>query len=161
VLVGDSIFVRETKKKTGPWYEGYVHSVELDKISLKFNAKFQPILRFDYFISFESLRIYVGVLSKKPQFDVRFSISRIPLRRQHQALDLIKDPQYKHVRTILFPDAPPEEGFVSRADNEVLVPFNRNILGNPEQTRAVLSILHNRWTKFPIKIVFGRSHSHQ
>ncbi|KAK0204297.1 P-loop containing nucleoside triphosphate hydrolase protein [Desarmillaria ectypa] len=67
VLIGDNILVRKKDAPEGHWFSGGVHNVMLETVGLRFSPKFQ--------------------VSKTDRFHIRFKLNRIPLRRQHQALE--------------------------------------------------------------------------
>ncbi|KAG7441319.1 P-loop containing nucleoside triphosphate hydrolase protein [Guyanagaster necrorhizus] len=67
VLIGDSILVRKKDAPEGHWFSGGVHTVTLEEVGLRFSPKFKA--------------------SPSDRFHVRFKLNRIPLRRQHQALE--------------------------------------------------------------------------
>ncbi|KAK0229484.1 RNA helicase [Armillaria nabsnona] len=67
VLIGDNILVRKKDAPEGHWFSGGVHGVLLETVGLRFSPKFQ--------------------VSPSDRLHVRFKLNRIPLRRQHQALE--------------------------------------------------------------------------
>ncbi|KAK0452091.1 uncharacterized protein EV420DRAFT_691604 [Desarmillaria tabescens] len=67
VLIGDNILVRKKDAPEGHWFSGGVHGVMLETVGLRFSPKFQ--------------------VSPSDRLHVRFKLNRIPLRRQHQALE--------------------------------------------------------------------------
>ncbi|KAH8926472.1 P-loop containing nucleoside triphosphate hydrolase protein [Atractiella rhizophila] len=132
VLIGDTIRVRPTKD-SGRWFEGYVHTVELSQVGLRFDSRFQPI--------------------KNTKFDVRFTVSRLPMRRMHQAMDVAIEGS---ISSHLFPASLPwSMPFLEDEDIEEFQTFDRKMANNKAQKTAVLSILENTDNAFPIKIIFG------
>ncbi|KAK1226909.1 hypothetical protein PQX77_010078 [Marasmius sp. AFHP31] len=128
VLVGDKILVQPHASPGGRWFEGGVHNVRMEDVGMKFHKAFIP----------------------KPtdRFLVRFKLNRIPLRREHQALDsaVVQDrvlfPEPQHV--VL--NAPPHG--LSRTT------FNPTIATNERQLQAVTSIVHAPAGSPPF-VIFG------
>ncbi len=69
-LLGDSILVQEQNASDTRWFEGHVHVVHQAEVGLCFHSSF-------------------GRYNEGRRFHVRFKLSRIPLRRQHQAMDTV------------------------------------------------------------------------
>ena len=114
---GDCIMVQG--HEGGPTYKGDVREIRQELVVISFHLTFDD-----------------GQL-----FNVRFQLSRTPLRRMHQALVA---PSLQHKR-LLFPE-PGMEGLerpMGPADAKIL-PFNSSIATNPHQSQAVKSILHLR-----------------
>ncbi|PCH44785.1 RNA helicase [Wolfiporia cocos MD-104 SS10] len=130
VLVGDRIFVQRSGENNGRWYEGHVHVVRKVEVGLCFHDSFST--------EFNANRGY----------DVRFKLNRIPLRRQHQALGTVFDPD-----RILFPQ---EQHFIDgvlpiRVLNAI---YNKVIIGNPPQMQAIASIVQQQPGSPPF-VIFG------
>ncbi|KAF9484835.1 RNA helicase [Pholiota conissans] len=127
VLVGDRILVQERGATNGRWFEGHVHFVRQAEVGLCFHSTF----------------------SQHPdghRFHVRFKLNRIPLRRQHQAMD--------HVFTedrILFPE---DIHLPKRPSRVALKLFNGLLSSNEPQLQAVASILSSPAGSPPF-VVFG------
>ncbi|KAJ3553464.1 hypothetical protein NP233_g12636 [Leucocoprinus birnbaumii] len=135
VLVGDFILVSRTGEgEDGTernWYEGRVHKVFLDRVSLRFGDKFN---------------VYRGT-----RFDVQFVFNRISYRRMYHILKNSFDP-----KRLLFPG--PEHlngmGLPTVSQREKLVICNRQLEGDDEQLGAIAAILHMPPGSVPF-IVFG------
>jgi helicase MOV-10 len=122
---GDKILVQKHGAESGHWFEGYVHVVRRDEVGLRFHSSFEG--------------------SQARQYNVRFNLSRYPLRRQHQALATA----FSHPR-ILFPDsvALPKPGAPD------ITPVNPLIAKNPPQLRAVSLIVGMEPSSVPF-VIFG------
>eukprot|EP00250_Pteridium_aquilinum_P018480 c24107_g1_i1 orf=358-3687(+) len=112
VIYGDAILVRslQSEKK----YQGFVYRVQAEEVLLKFHASFHK-----NFIA-------------NQQYDVRFSYSRITIRRCLQAIDASKNLE----NNFLFPS------FIPPAINDHVnrfTPVNRVL--NEEQKQSVVEIL--------------------
>ncbi|KAJ7918136.1 RNA helicase [Mycena leptocephala] len=131
VIVGDFILVRHTGVPDGPWYEGRVHQVQQDHVSLRFDDTFST---------------YKGT-----KFDVNFTLNRLPHRRMHQALAN----SWKESR-ILFPRAEHilRNLPVSVMQRNSISPVNRRIAEDPEQFETVVAIVHQPPGSPPF-VVFG------
>ncbi|KAL4247257.1 DNA2/NAM7 helicase family protein [Abortiporus biennis] len=128
VLVGDRIMVQYVGADNGRWFEGRVHRVEQLSIALRFGGSFDGTRR----------------------VKIRFKFNRIPLRRQHQALDTVLHPQ-----RLLFPK--PEHAIQTTIPSpETVRPqvYNRLIANNPAQLQAVASIV-NLPAGSPLFVLFG------
>jgi helicase MOV-10 len=129
VLVGDYIQVR--KPGTDIWYEGIVHAIMLNEVSLRFPNDFST---------------YRG-----NKFDVRFVLNRIPMRRMHQAVTYgqlqprLLFPGLEHER----PSFPP-----GISQTESIRPVNRIISGDEEQLTAIAAILYREPGSVPF-VLFG------
>ncbi|KAG2145172.1 RNA helicase [Suillus clintonianus] len=130
VLIGDRFLVQKHGAVEGHWYEGHVHFVQQESVGLRFDRSF-------------------GGWSEQQRYTVRFKLNRIPMRRQHQALDtaFASDkflfPQKAHI----LPLAP-------RPGVGPIMPFNSLIATNPPQLQAVTSILLQQSGSAPFA-VFG------
>ncbi|PPQ74162.1 hypothetical protein CVT26_006766 [Gymnopilus dilepis] len=118
VLVGDRIFVQEQGATDGRWYEGHVHFVRQVEVGLRFHGSFTRY-------------------SEASRFHVRFKLNRIPLRRQHQALDTA----FSEDR-ILFPDMSTVSLLPLRQFARMGISlYNSIIAGNAPQLQAITSIV--------------------
>ena len=128
---GDSIVVQQQNSNNDKWFEGHVHIIRKTQLGLCFHTSFD--------------RLNEGKL-----FHVRFKPSRLPLRRQHQALDtaFIED-------RILFPEVGhlPQGRIRSMAEFKLDL-FNPLIANNEHQIQAIVSILRLPAGSPPF-IVFG------
>ncbi|KAL0066331.1 hypothetical protein AAF712_006589 [Marasmius tenuissimus] len=128
VLVGDKILVQPHTSPGGRWFEGGVHNVRKEDVGMKFHKAFVP----------------------KPtdRFLVRFKLNRIPLRREHQALDSAFVPD-----RVLFPE--PEHLLLDAAPHGLSrTTFNPTIAANERQLQAVTSIVHAPAGSPPF-VIFG------
>ncbi|KAI0945600.1 hypothetical protein AcW1_001785 [Taiwanofungus camphoratus] len=131
VLVGDRIFVQPHGSQRDRWFEGHVHVVRKEEVGLRLNASFRH---------YDANRLH----------KVRFKLNRLPLRRQHQALD-----------TVFYPDRllfPAQEHVTAHAPPQAVdiqpYIYNRLIAGNPAQLQAVTSISNLAIGSVPF-VVFG------
>jgi helicase MOV-10 len=131
IATGFEKSLRHTGVPDGPWYEGRVHQVQQDHVSLRFDDTFST---------------YKGT-----KFDVNFTLNRLPHRRMHQALAN----SWKESR-ILFPrgehilrNLP-----VSVMQRNSISPVNRRIAEDPEQFETVVAIVHQPPGSPPF-VVFG------
>ncbi|KAJ7096045.1 RNA helicase [Mycena epipterygia] len=131
VIVGDFILIRHTGVSDGPWYEGRIHQVYQNHVSLRFDDKFST---------------YKGI-----KFDVNFTLNRLPHRRMHQALTN----SFKESR-LLFPRAEhlTRNLRVSATQRNSITPVNRRIADDPEQLETVAAIVHQPRGSVPF-VVFG------
>ncbi|KAJ3508690.1 hypothetical protein NLJ89_g5619 [Agrocybe chaxingu] len=116
VLVGDQILVQEQGATDGRWFEGHVHVVRQAEVGLRFHGSF-------------------GRYSEGRRFHVRFKLNRIPVRRQHQAMDtiFIED-------RVLFPlGRHLSSGPVKTKADVPLRLYNKLIANNQPQLQAVIS----------------------
>ncbi|KAJ7056200.1 RNA helicase [Mycena amicta] len=131
VVIGDFIRVKHTGSEDGPWYEGRVHQVHQNDVSLRFGDRFST---------------YKGT-----KFDVRFTLNRLPLRRMHQALANPAKPE-----RILFPGS--QHGSQSRRcsaeELAAIVPVNRLVAEDREQLETVAAIVHRPPGSVPF-VIFG------
>ncbi|KAG9024583.1 hypothetical protein FRB95_011337 [Tulasnella sp. JGI-2019a] len=138
VIVGDKIIVRPVGRVSnnagdGRWFEGYVHRVEQLQVALVFNPSFHAI--------------------RNQRFDVRFRLSRLPLRRMHQALETsCLEPR------LLFPSPPIVDALRMRrptaTETSRLAPFDRLVAQNAPQWLAVSAIANLKPGAVPF-VVFG------
>jgi helicase MOV-10 len=131
VLVGDYIHARRSgDAQDNAWYQGRVHSVVHDVLSLHFSDKFSN---------------YRG-----SKYDIRFIYNRVPERRKHQAVT----GSYKPMRA-LFPDkAHISYNRVTRTEVEAVNPINRDINENYEQRETLAAILKQPPGSVPF-VIFG------
>ncbi|KAI0691004.1 P-loop containing nucleoside triphosphate hydrolase protein [Cerioporus squamosus] len=130
VMIGDAIKVQAADGAEERTHEGFVHDVRLETIRVSFHGSFRADGR---------------------RYNVCFQLNRIPLRRQHQALNSsLPVPQ-----RVLFPD-PGQEGLErSLGPNDHSIdPFNVLVATNPAQLQAVKSILQLRAGAAPF-VIFG------
>ncbi|KAF7966507.1 hypothetical protein HWV62_21353 [Athelia sp. TMB] len=126
VLIGDQILVKPIESTTGRWFSGHVHFVHMESVGLRFHSSFS--------------------WSAGQKYNIRFKLNRIPLRRQHQALDTaftqdrVLFPEPKHVQAPFPPRA--------------LTIVNKLIATNPNQLMAVKGIVNQQPGSVPF-IVFG------
>ncbi|KAH9983175.1 P-loop containing nucleoside triphosphate hydrolase protein [Russula compacta] len=66
VIIGDTVLAQMNGAAHDRWYEGHVHYLRQAEVALRFHGSFPK--------------------DGTQQFDVRFQVNRVPLRRQHQAL---------------------------------------------------------------------------
>ncbi|EPQ53711.1 P-loop containing nucleoside triphosphate hydrolase protein [Gloeophyllum trabeum ATCC 11539] len=128
VLVGDRILVQRHGSEKGHWYEGHVHFVHRDYVGLRFHGSFP---------GHNAAQLY----------NVRFKLNRIPLRRQHQALDAAIRGEH-----LFFPSASHIAGFA--AATQPFTPYNTIIASNPSQMQAIRSIMSMKPVSVPF-VVFG------
>ncbi|KAJ7841089.1 P-loop containing nucleoside triphosphate hydrolase protein [Mycena olivaceomarginata] len=131
VMVGDFILVRHTGVADGPWFEGRVHKVYQNRVSLRFDDRFSTF--------------------KGTKFDVKFTLNRLPHRRMHQALTN----SFKESR-IVFPRAEHllRNQRVTTVQRNNVSPVNRRIVEDPEQFETVVAIVHQPPGSPPF-VVFG------
>nr|XP_022908608.1 putative helicase mov-10-B.1 [Onthophagus taurus] len=135
LMVGDVIIIRLHRDHTA--YEGVIKSVN-DRTIWIHNV--DPIL-----LDMVEANAFI-------EFDVAFKLGRLTYERKHSAVDLcIK----KDLRATLFPDVALRNRIIAERFNISNIQFyNDSIYVNPEQRKAVLSILND--TAFPAPyILFG------
>uniref|UniRef100_A0A9J8CN25 RNA helicase n=1 Tax=Cyprinus carpio carpio TaxID=630221 RepID=A0A9J8CN25_CYPCA len=128
VLRGDKLNVCLSEDRSQPItvYEGYVHSVELDRVKLGFSKKL--------------LQKFVNNM----KFNVEFNINRFPIRLQHRAVELA----CQHgLGDVLFPSDKDDR-------NTEIDMFNKDLENNPEQKAAVQHILSGTSKPAPY-LIFG------
>ncbi|KAH9948070.1 P-loop containing nucleoside triphosphate hydrolase protein, partial [Amylocystis lapponica] len=131
VLVGDRVEVQSSALDSDKCFEGWVHTVELNTVSLAFHKSFKP--------------------TAGQHFNIRFKLNRIPLRRQHQALSVTPP----SLPRLLFPTS--GHNGLTTAPTAASLPLtlcNPLLASNPEQLQAVRSILRMRQGAAPF-IIFG------
>uniref|UniRef100_A0A8C1G3C7 RNA helicase n=1 Tax=Cyprinus carpio TaxID=7962 RepID=A0A8C1G3C7_CYPCA len=129
VLRGDKLNVCLSEDRSQPItvYEGYVHSVELDRVKLGFSKKL--------------LQKFVNNM----KFNVEFNINRFPIRLQHRAVELA----CQHgLGDVLFPS--------DKGTGHTALPHLRSayLENNPEQKAAVQHILSGTSKPAPY-LIFG------
>lgn len=130
--MGDFISCRLTGSSTDqPWYQGRVHEVHQNHVSLRFDDKFST---------------YRGT-----KFDVLFTLNRLPYRRMHQVLTNSNNPA-----RLLFPEPAHilNVSRLSRAQIDSIVPVNRLIGEDEEQLETVAVIVHQPRGSVPF-VIFG------
>ncbi|KAF8156821.1 RNA helicase [Crassisporium funariophilum] len=131
VLVGDQIYVQEQGSINGRWFEGHVHVLRQTEVGLCFHGSFPAY-------------------PPAKRFHVRFKLNRIPVRRQHQAMDAVFTEE-----RILFPFVNHLSGQTIPSTTEApFRPYNTLISGNGPQRQAVLFIVSQRPGSLPF-VVFG------
>lgn len=126
-ITGDQILVKPKGSTTGQWFSGSVHSVRRESVVLRFHPSFR--------------------WSEKQIYDIRFKLNRIPLRRQHQALDTA----FAQDR-MLFPSPEHDQGPPNASAHLNIT--NRLIANNPNQLLAVKGIVNQQPGAVPF-VVFG------
>ena len=125
--LGDRILVQEVDAPEGRWYEGYVHVVRQAEVGLRFHTSFG--------------------WSPTQRYHIRFKLNRIPVKRQHQAMDTV----FTEDR-VLFPVS---KHILNPRPKEMRINlFNLLIKDNPAQLRAVNCIVNQRAGSHPF-VVFG------
>ncbi|KAI0694508.1 RNA helicase [Cytidiella melzeri] len=120
VLVGDRILMQPSSfdAERDKWFEGWVHVVRRDEVGMKFGPSF-----------------HIGYFEFQ-QYRARFKLNRIPLRRQHQALDAAFYPD-----RLLFPRPSLTVWHQSPSTADIAPAIhNQYISQNPPQLQAVASI---------------------
>ena len=115
----------------GRWFEGHVHIVRETEVALRFHGSFK-------------------VYAPGRQFHVRFKLNRVPVKRQHQAMDAV----FTEDR-VLFPAVKhlPSGGPPSVAKSALKI-YNTLISSNEPQLQAVVSIVAQRPGSLPF-VIFG------
>ncbi|KAG9001265.1 hypothetical protein FRB93_012192 [Tulasnella sp. JGI-2019a] len=130
ILIDDSVNIR-LQYLPAEYYEGRVLVVHQQEVGLAFDQSF--------------------IYSPEDLCDVKFTITRIPIRRMHDALDAqfnsprILFPGPEHVRNRTRP---------TRLEMASITPFNPLIATNPPQLEAVAAILKRSPSSVPF-VVFG------
>ncbi|KAG7477792.1 hypothetical protein MATL_G00073410 [Megalops atlanticus] len=135
VLRGDYLNVCKTEDKSQPItvYKGYVHRVELESVKLGFSKKL--------------LQNFISNM----KFDVEFTISRLPLKLQHRAVELAVK---HHLGEVLFPTGAVSRDTPLPTAKLQLSLFDRKLEKNPEQRAAVQHIVSGVSKPAPY-LVFG------
>jgi helicase MOV-10 len=127
-VAGDRILIRRQTDKEGHWYEGRVWDVQQLRVDLRLPGK-------------------AAKITAQSLCDVRFKLNRIPLQRQHQALDITKIP--KHVT---FPT--PEHALPPVSTSLITSFVNPEVDNNPQQRQAIKFILSQQAGSPPF-VIFG------
>ncbi|KAF5356526.1 hypothetical protein D9758_008260 [Tetrapyrgos nigripes] len=133
VLIGDSIFIQNTSSPNKDrWFQGVVHVVRKEEVGLRLHRSFSA--------------------SPDERFFVRFKLNRIPMRRQHQAMDYTVFSQDR----VLFPARVhvPTAPVPSIAGGGGLRLKNALIGTNQPQLQAVVSIVRSPSGSVPF-VIFG------
>ena len=130
VMKGDKIFVKHSSDE-GRDYEGFVHQIQEQRVLIGFGSQFK-----DNFL-------------RNMKFDVRFTLSRFPLRNMHRAVSLAG--ASGDLIATLFPRSERLAVLSSLPDVRC---YNRNIEENPQQLSAVKHILAGTSGGCPY-LVFG------
>ncbi|KAF9648689.1 P-loop containing nucleoside triphosphate hydrolase protein [Thelephora ganbajun] len=116
VLKGDTVLVQPQGETR--WFEGYVHLIRQREVGLCFARSFR-------------------MTSPQQKFSVRFKLNRIPVRRQHQAMDTV----FEQTRALF----PTRGHFSAIACPSILgvrrAIYNPDIASNGAQLQAIASIL--------------------
>ncbi|KAG6811022.1 hypothetical protein H0H92_009325 [Tricholoma furcatifolium] len=131
VLVGDRILVQPKGARVGRWFEGGVHHVRKEEVSLRFDRSFRG-------------------WAPDQLFYVRFKLNRYPARRQHQALDSAFSEE-----RVMFPGQKflPKGTYPKPADVRLQL-ANPLIEKNLPQLQAVVSIVKQPPGSLPF-VIFG------
>lgn len=131
VPLGDRILVQKHGEVKGRWFEGHVHVVHKEEVGLRFHGSFAG-------------------WSRDQLYNVHFKLNRIPMRRQHQALDSV----FSEDR-VLFPLGThiPQAAYPRQQEVGIKV-FNPLIGKNPPQLQAVVSIVKRAQGSVPF-VIFG------
>jgi helicase MOV-10 len=123
--------VQEQGGPAGRWFEGHVHIAHETEVGLRFHGSFK-------------------VYAPGRQFHVRFKLNRIPVRRQHQAMDAV----FTEDR-VLFPLVMhlPSSGPPS-ASKAALKVYNTLISSNEPQLQAIISVVAQPPGSLPF-VIFG------
>ncbi|KAG8853759.1 hypothetical protein FRB96_008014 [Tulasnella sp. 330] len=130
ILIDDSVYVR-LQHMPEKFFEGRVSVVNQQEVGMAFDKSFH--------------------YSIKNLCDVKFTITRIPIRRMHESLD------GTYIgRRVLFPSQKQVINFVrpTRSNMAAIIPINPLIATNPPQLEAVAAILSRSPGSVPF-IVFG------
>jgi helicase MOV-10 len=125
---GDTVLVQMNGAAHDTWYEGHVHYVMEAQVALRFHPSFPK-----------------DVIQQR--FNVRFQLNRMPLRRIHQALRVVHQPNH-----LLFPRPTHVQSTISSGNTLSL--YDRKISNNPRQLSAIERILTLPPTSAPF-IIFG------
>ncbi len=120
--------MRKHGSPPGHWYAGHVHFVRQYEVGLRFHQSFDG-------------------WSPSQKYHIRFKLNKIPIWRQHQALDAVFNPA-----RILFPDI--SHLTKIQIPTQEVKPFNPLILANDNQLQAVRSITLAPPASLPF-VIFG------
>ncbi|TFY71300.1 hypothetical protein EVG20_g1693 [Dentipellis fragilis] len=129
VLIGDRILVQRSEEQSGKWFEGHVHDIDQTEVYLRFHGSFPKP-------------------APAQTFHIRFKLNRVPMRRQHQALNIVVA-----LDRLLFPSES-HTGALKPTGNVQLTPFNKLMAINLPQLKAINAILH-RPAGSPPFVLFG------
>ena len=130
VMKGDKILVKLSSDQARD-YEGFVHQIQEQNVLIGFGAPFR-----NNFV-------------RNMKFDVRFTLSRFPLRNMHRAVSLVG--ASPHLMRTLYPS---QDGLATEFSLPEVRCYNRNIEENPQQLAAVQHILAGSSGLCPY-LVFG------
>ena len=120
--------MQERGGQAGRWFEGHVHIVRETEVALRFHGSFK-------------------VYAPGREFHVRFKLNRIPVQRQHQAMDAV----FTEDR-VLFPLVGHLPSELPSASSLQL--YNTLISSNERQLQAVVSVVALRPGTLPF-VIFG------
>jgi helicase MOV-10 len=133
---GDQILIQRQQDTSHKWFQGFVHIVRRDDVGLRFSLSFG------------------SQATANTLFNVRFKFNRIPMRRQHQAMDR----SYLLGKRLLFPlgNASTNAAHLKAQRKAHGAPkmFNPLISSNEKQLQAVSAILGRPAGSTPF-IIFG------
>eukprot|EP00842_Homolaphlyctis_polyrhiza_P000629 jgi/Hompol1/1567/HPOL_002715-RA len=140
IIRGDSVFVRESASTASRVYEGRASRIELVNVILVFDHSFD------------------NMFTDGMKFDVEFTFNRVSLRRMHQATlndsGLLSNFDKEYAAIDIDEWAERADKSLKTIDLLNLKPFNRLILSNPQQLRAVALISAAVHVPFPF-LLFG------
>ena len=131
VMKGDKILVKLSSSDQARDYEGFVHEIQEQNVRIGFGGPFR------------------SNFVPNMKFDVRFTLSRFPLRNMHRAVSLVG--ASPHLMKALYPS---QDGLATEFSLPVVRCYNRNIEENPQQLAAVQHILAGSSGLCPY-LVFG------
>ena len=123
--------MQEQGGTAGRWFEGHVHIIRETEVALRFHGSFK-------------------VYAPGRKFDIRFKLNRIPVQRQHHAMDAV----FTEDR-VLFPVVRhlPSGGPPSVPKSALKV-YNTLISRNGPQLQAVVSVVAQPPGSLPF-VIFG------
>lgn len=127
---GDIILVQKDDAPTGHWFAGGVHVVRQAEVGLRFSGSFAG-------------------WSATQKYNVRFKLNRIPLRREHQAMDTVFTQE-----RVLFPTSTHFPSALLRPRDASIKIFNPLLSTNQPQLQAVVSIVNQVPGSCPF-VIFG------
>lgn len=127
---GDRILVQKPDATQGHWFEGGVHVLHQEEVGLRLHGSFPG--------------------NAGQRYNVRFKLNRIPMRRQHQAMDSAFSQE-----RVLFPTKPhlPPGLYPSPAEKRLKL-FNPLLAANIPQLQAVISVVSQPAGSVPF-VIFG------
>jgi helicase MOV-10 len=129
-ILGDAILAKISESADDKWYEGYVHYIHEAEVGLRFHNSFPKD-------------------ATTQQFDVRFQVNRVTLRRQHQALCA-----QHHAEHLAFPSTQLVPSSAESESPTGITLIDPKIANNPRQLQAIEQILSLPSTSAPY-IIFG------